>query len=141
MRPGAQLKPKPRWAHKPGSSPEGELVEEREPGEDKAIVCARCNYPITTASARMKMLGLHEHSQVNPGGYIWNFGCFVRAPGCYPEGQPSSEFAWFPGFQWQIEICRGCSLHLGWLFSSIDHQFHGLILERIFEMSGEVPPA
>lgn len=138
--PGAlDLKPKPRWAHKPGaldSELDLETNRERARGSESAIVCTRCDYPITCADARITRFGMHEHSQINPSGYIWNFGCFVRAPGCTARGQPSSEFQWFPGFAWQIEECRGCGLHLGWLFSSHDHEFHGLILERIAEVEG-----
>lgn len=137
MRPAIHHKPKPRWAHKPGSQDTAQdpnVKGERNRGRDPVIVCVRCDAPITSAQARISRFGLHEHSQINPSGFIWNFGCFVHAPGCVARGRPSIEFQWFPGFAWQIEECRGCLLHLGWLFSSEDHQFHGLILDRIVEV-------
>lgn len=102
-------------------------------GAGRPMVCVRCRRPITTAGDRIDVDGLHEHTQINPHGTIWTFGCFARAPGCVPEGKPSHEFAWFAGHSWQIESCRGCRLHLGWRFSSADRRFHGLIVGRVVE--------
>lgn len=134
------LKPKRRWAHKPGtlaSTGEPDSAGRKQGESKKVIVCTRCDHPISSADARISRFGLHEHSQINPSGYIWNFGCFLLAPGCIARGNPSTEFAWFPGFAWQIAECRGCHLHLGWLFSSVDHAFYGLILDRIAEADEE----
>jgi len=77
--------------------------------------------------------GLHEHTQINPHGFIWSFGCFARAPGCVLVGPPSREFAWFAGHAWQLADCGGCRLHLGWFFSSPERRFHGLIVGRVVE--------
>jgi hypothetical protein len=119
----------------PGA-PAARLRPEREEstgGGGRLLVCARCRHPITTEGERIEIDGLHEHTQINPHGYIWNFGCFASAPGCVPVGRPSHEFAWFAGHWWQIEQCGGCGLHLGWLFGSPERRFHGLIVGRLVE--------
>jgi len=33
------------------------------------------------------------------------------------RGEPSSEFSWFPGFQWTVACCARCRQHLGWQFT------------------------
>ena len=88
---------------------------------------------MTDLSARLEIDGLHEHTQVNPHGFVWTFRCFRAAPGCVRRGPPSTEFTWFAGHSWQIEHCRRCDVHLGWLFRSEDRTFHGLIADRIVE--------
>jgi len=100
-------------------------------GGERPLRCVRCRRIITSETDRIDIDGLHEYAQINPHGTIWTFGCFARAPGCLPVGAPSSEFTWFAGHTWQIENCRRCELHLGWLFSSPDRQFHGLIVGRV----------
>jgi hypothetical protein len=102
-------------------------------GGGRVLVCVRCRRPITTAGERIAVDGLHEHTQINPHGFIWTFACFANARGCVAVGIPSREFAWFPGHSWQIEDCGGCRLHLGWLFSSPERRFHGLIVDRVVE--------
>lgn len=88
---------------------------------------------MTDTDARAERGGLHEHSQVNPHGFIWRFGCWAAAPGCAAIGRPTSEFSWFAGYRWQIGECGGCGLHLGWLFSGDGDRFWGLIVERVVE--------
>lgn len=104
-------------------------------GGGVALVCASCRRRITDSGARIEVDGLHEHSQVNPHGYVWTFGCFAEAPGCAAVGAPSTEFTWFPGHAWQIAQCLRCGTHLGWLFIATGGggRFHGLIVGRIAE--------
>ena len=97
------------------------------------LLCARCRHRITARGEQIEIDGLREHSQVNPHGFVWTFHCFARAPGCAPVGRPSTEFTWFPGHTWQIVQCAGCAWHLGWLFSSPERRFHGLIAGRLVE--------
>ena len=128
---------KPRWKHRSGATTrvlDLDPKSDHREGGGEAIVCARCAHEITHKSAQIRVADLHEHSQVNPGGFIWNFRCFRSAPGCVPFGSLSSEFSWFPGYTWQIQHCGGCNLHLGWLFSSAGDSFVGLISERIVEL-------
>ena len=112
---------------------------ERADGAGRALVCVRCQRTITTAGDRIEVDGLHEHTQINPHGFIWTFGCFAQAPGCVAVGTPSREFAWFAGHSWQIEDCGGCRLHLGWLFAASERRFHGLIVDRVVEQEEDAP--
>ena len=100
-------------------------------------MCTRCHFPITEAEARIEMLGRHEHRRSNPHGYHFRIGCFARAGGVVASGQSSSHFSWFPGYAWQVEICRQCQTHIGWHFHGSDSAFHGLVLDNLRE--GETP--
>ncbi len=123
----------PRWQQKPGKAPAGAPDETLGGGPDNVIRCARCGNEVTKAACRIRVHDLHEHSQVNPHGYIWQFGCFSAAPGVRPVGVPSDEFSWFAGASWQIVHCASCDLHLGWRFSFPDQAFFGLIVDRVYE--------
>jgi hypothetical protein len=98
-----------------------------------ALLCGRCRRPITSEAARIDVGGHHVHTRVNPHDVTFTFGCFARAEGCRAASPPSSEWSWFPGYRWQIASCADCGLHLGWAFQAADHQFHGLILDRLVE--------
>ena len=103
-------------------------------GGDEFLVCVRCGARITTSSARIEVSGSHDHYFVNPHGFDFRIGCFAVAPGCIAQGPTSGEFTWFPGHTWQLDHCRSCTLHLGWMFRSPRHNFHGLILARLVEV-------
>jgi hypothetical protein len=105
------------------------------PGDDagRALVCVACLQAITHSGARIEMSGGHAHTFSNPHGIVFHIGCFAVAPGCGPASEPSTLHTWFPGYAWQIAVCRGCGEHLGWLFRSLDSRFHGLILDRLTE--------
>lgn len=132
-------------AARPQRTQAGRPRDAREPdraaGSGRRLVCARCGRPITTDGDRIEIDGLHQHTQINPHGVIWTFGCFASAPGCAPVGSPSREFTWFAGHWWQIEQCGRCGFHLGWLFASADRRFHGLIVGRVVDASGGDSPA
>jgi hypothetical protein len=99
----------------------------------RLLVCAVCRHGIAPASARTARSGRHAHTFANPHGFVFHIGCFATAPGCRAAGGPSADFTWFPGFAWQIAVCRGCGEHLGWLFRSTAEAFCGLILDRLVE--------
>ena len=103
-------------------------------GEGRVLACAVCRQKITTTAARISVGGAHEHSFANPHGFRFHIGCFARVVGCVPVGEPSSYWSWFPAYTWQIEDCGSCAGHLGWLFRTDDHRFHGLILDRLVEV-------
>src|SRR5690349_21092430 len=44
-----------------------------------AIVCASCSHPVTKEAARVARAGSHIHTRLNPGGWVWEFGCFGEA--------------------------------------------------------------
>ena len=68
---------------------------------------------------------------MNPSGLHFRVACFAVAPGCLPEGEPSTVWSWFPGRAWQIALCRGCSVHVGSSFHGTDATFHGLVTDSI----------
>ncbi len=98
------------------------------------LVCRVCRNPVTVTRERISILGAHAHDRVNPSGFMFRIGCFREAPGAVSIGTPSAEFPWFPGYLWQVALCRGCFEHIGWFFSGSDG-FYGLILERLVEES------
>ena len=78
------------------------------------------------------MEGAHQHTFANPGGIVYQIGCFQSAKGCAQTGPATDEFSWFKGFRWRIVVCRACLLHLGWVFiSHARGHFYGLILDRL----------
>lgn len=106
-----------------------ETETEAQPG--KEILCAVCSHPVTDMSKKIIVSNAHEHTFANPHGLVFEIGCYGEARGCIPASPPSCEFSWFPGFSWRIGVCRTCSAHLGWLFSSENDVFYGLILDRL----------
>jgi len=129
LQPGAA---KGREVPRPWVRPEG-------PEAGPVLSCAFCLRPITTADARLDVGGSHEHTFVNPLGFAFRIGCFARAAGLILVGEPTRKWTWFPPCRWQIELCLGCREQLGWLFSSREKAFHGLILDRLVER-GEAAP-
>jgi hypothetical protein len=98
------------------------------PGEDDdAIRCAACDHRITERAYRIEKSGAHEHTFVNPHGFVYHVGCYAAAPGCIQNGDPQTAFSWFPGWTWQIVSCARCRTHLGWIYRCSGEQFHGLI--------------
>jgi hypothetical protein len=106
---------------------------ERSAARAGRLLCAACRAFVTESSARLEVNSAHSHAFVNAVGVIYRIGCFASAPGTRPLGEESTHWTWFPGFAWQVAICRTCSEHLGWGFRSVDSQFFGLILERLVE--------
>ena len=120
-----------------GEKPGVQVIDRKDAGLGKPLVCARCKHPITTTAARIEVAGQHEHARKNPHGYEYVFGCFAEAPGCLPVTWPSTEFAWFAGYTWEIGRCERCREHLGWRFASADQVFFGLISDRLVDDCGE----
>ena len=117
----------------PGGSREIDVEEEQEQSEepDRAILCGSCGAEITSDEHRIDVDGKFEHTFANPAGILYTIGCFDEAPGCGAFGEETDEFTWFPGYTWQIVLCRDCSSHLGWRYWSSDREFYGLILARL----------
>ena len=100
---------------------------------ERPLVCAACGLEITDEDQRIEMAGAHEHTFVNPGGFVHHIGCFAAAPGCVHLGTPPGEsaFSWFPGWTWQVAACAQCGAHLGWIYRNAGEQFHGLITQAL----------
>ncbi len=108
-----------------------DVDEGRRRSPHKPILCGGCRHPITDVSARIEISGRHEHTCVNPAGYVYRIGCFRRAPGCVGHGEPTDAHTWFAGYRWQISLCEKCHMHLGWAFAGEGDGFHGLIVDRV----------
>ena len=121
------LKITPDGARASGAEPLREASED----EERWLRCAACGARITTESARIEVDGSHEHEFMNPSGMRFRVACFATALGCMPEGEPSAVWTWFPGHAWQIALCRGCGVHVGWSFHGEASSFHALVRDRL----------
>ena len=103
-------------------------------GGGPVLGCRRCRFPITSRGDAVDVDGGHQHTFFNPGGVLFEIGCFAAAPGCGVSGAPTSEFSWFSGFRWRYASCLQCAAHVGWHFaSSQGSSFFGLIVNRLVE--------
>jgi hypothetical protein len=113
-----------------GTITEGE--EEKEPEEEKHIICRLCRQIITSPAEILEIQGTHRHTFANPHGLVFEIGCFRTAPGCGLTGPATGEFTWFRGYEWRIALCKTCLNHMGWLFTAADGgRFFGLILDQL----------
>ena len=122
-----------REPRRPRETPKPEKRDHSGEDSGRLLVCGECLQAVTTGGARIEMSGGHVHTFANPHGVVFHIGCFAVAPGCQEASEPSPEFSWFPGYTWEVALCRGCGAHLGWLFRSGDSRFHALILDRLAE--------
>ncbi len=106
---------------------ETRTIRAADTGGAESLRCAACDHAITERGYRTEMMGAHEHTFVNPGGFAYAIGCYAAAPGCAYAGSPETAFSWFPGWSWQIAVCARCRAHLGWIYRLSGQQFHGLI--------------
>jgi hypothetical protein len=97
-------------------------------------ICIDCRSRIAPASARVDVRGQHVHEFTNPSAVTFVVRCFSIAPGARPLGERSTEWTWFPGHAWQIELCRRCAAHVGWSFHGAS-EFYGLIAAALAEES------
>ena len=108
-------------------------TEMKEELDRNPILCAGCQYEITSINQGIAVQGQHIHIFSNPGGFVFEIGCFAVAPGCVNQGKPTLEFSWFNGFNWNFALCLNCHLHLGWHFRSDLKSFYGLILNHLIQ--------
>lgn len=54
---------------------------------------------------------------VNSGGYVHETVTVYKSDSLRTSDEPSSEFSWFPGYQWTICYCENCFEHIGWKFT------------------------
>ena len=107
-----------------------------EPAAERAriVLCRACQHVLTTPKQAIEMLGRHEHTFRNPGGYSFHVACYSDAPGCAFIGDPTLDATWFPGYAWSLALCAKCQQHVGWRFggSGSPPRFFGLIATRLF---------
>ena len=80
-------------------------VKDRAGTDERGLVCVVCGHLISDDDHRIEMAGAHEHTFVNPGGFVHHIGCYSAAPGCIYLGPTESAFSWFPGWTWQVAAC------------------------------------
>lgn len=119
-------------------SPETKTRSKISSDEENFLRCATCKYPITQETDRIHINEKHEHVFANPDGYVFHIGCFAKAPGCFVYGEKTSYFTWFPGYTWQMAICAQCVHLLGWAYQSHEHQFYGLIVDKLISGQAKV---
>jgi len=87
------------------------------------------------------MDGRHRHIFLNPGGFVYEIGCFAVAPGAGVVSQPPLENTWFPGYAWQIAVCRACQFLMGWKYTASGAPpFWGLIIQHLVEEPDPASP-
>ena len=104
--------------------------------EGRFLRCRFCGEPISREDDAIEVGGRFVHRRTNPGGFTYEFGCFAEAPGLAPQGPSSAEDTWFPEFWWTVGLCRGCRVHLGWIFEGPSAVFRALILDRLERQGG-----
>lgn len=103
---------------------------------DRFFCCRRCRNQIANCNT---LFAMSKHgvqtNYCNPGGIIHetNTVYAVRTDAVYPSGAPSTQFSWFPGYSWQVLLCRICDIHIGWRFDSTKPN---LIPQNFYALSG-----
>ncbi|MEM7216800.1 MAG: cereblon family protein [Pseudomonadota bacterium] len=106
------------------------LLDDEEATE-QYVYCAQCSNVLARCDAAIEINGAHTHFCVNPHGIEFDVRCYAQALGCAIAGEPTAADSWFPGYRWRFASCASCQIHLGWLFQGAEHQFYGLINDRI----------
>jgi hypothetical protein len=143
----------------PPPAPEGTPDDTPATARDAALICRACGHAVTHPRHRIGVQGHHQHRFMNPGGFVYEIGCFADAVGCVNVGPPSLEYPWFAGYAWRCAHCAGCGVQLGWHFrafagagaaagggsvaagAAAGGGFFGLILDRLREAPGPAPSA
>ncbi|XP_055847992.1 protein cereblon isoform X2 [Episyrphus balteatus] len=87
--------------------------------DGSVFVCRVCRNPIAHCRELFAMSKHGVQSQYcNSSGYIHETNTVYKV---FPNaitfsGEPSSEFSWFPGYEWHIIVCKMCNRHIGWQF-------------------------
>ncbi|MEW5852108.1 MAG: cereblon family protein [Myxococcota bacterium] len=103
--------------------------------EDTSYVCARCGAFLARRSDQLTVDGKTLHERVNPVGFPHRFMTLTRCEAASPIDEPTTDFTWFEGCAWQVVLCAGCRVHLGWHFQGEGRSFWGVLVERMKEVS------
>ncbi|MCG8379664.1 MAG: cereblon family protein [Proteobacteria bacterium] len=112
------------------TDPQAEQENSVESEQTKKLFCHVCKHHITDLDQAISINNSHTHTFTNPAGYTYTINCFRSATGCLTVGDPTNEFTWFGGYEWQIALCQSCKEQLGWLFTN-DNEFYALINDRL----------
>ncbi|KAL3085173.1 hypothetical protein niasHS_010242 [Heterodera schachtii] len=96
-----------------------------------SIVCSNCAQSLCNVSDIVNLsTGSNSTLFTNSHGFVHDLFTIKKVSGILLNGQPSTEFSWFPGYAWTVMQCATCGHHLGWRFSS-----PSLIPARFFGVS------
>jgi hypothetical protein len=96
------------------------------------LLCSGCCAQVADDDAAIEVCGLHQHTCTNPAGVTYVVSCFAAvSEAVQVVSNESSEWAWFPGYRWQLTACAHCGAQLGWKYTRADGSFHGLIVSRL----------
>ncbi|XP_023163778.1 protein cereblon homolog isoform X2 [Drosophila hydei] len=91
--------------------------------QESLFYCRYCNSSLAYCSDLFAMSKHGVQTQYcNSAGYIHETNTVYRviAHAIGYSGEPSTEFSWFPGYQWHIIICKFCAQHVGWEFKAVE---------------------
>ncbi|XP_030376258.1 protein cereblon homolog isoform X2 [Scaptodrosophila lebanonensis] len=91
--------------------------------EESLFYCRYCNSSLAYCSDLFAMSKHGVQTQYcNSAGYIHETNTVYRvmAHAIGYSGEPSTEFSWFPGYQWHIILCKFCAQHVGWEFKAVE---------------------
>jgi hypothetical protein len=95
--------------------------------------CPSCDRVLADDAEAVERLGLYVHEGANPSGERFRFASYAVTSELAVKTTTnlSSEWSWFPRYQWQVVRCLGCAEHVGWRFHKHDDEFFALILEHL----------
>ena len=86
-----------------------------------SLRCKSCDRFICSTSSIFSLSQSGPQSPfVNPSGYIHETVTVNETSSSVLTTlnySPTSEFSWFPGYQWTLCFCAQCTCHLGWRFT------------------------
>ena len=101
----------------------------------ESYLCIVCGALITEEKYLIGISGNTPfHVFTNPYGLVFNIMTVAHAEMLIPVSQEETEYTWFPGYSWRIEVCSVCREHLGWYYHSGRNkpsQFYGLIRDKL----------
>ncbi|MCG8568026.1 MAG: cereblon family protein [Desulfobacterales bacterium] len=106
-------------------------IEEKASPDELKYLCRFCRKEVADAAHGIRVDDQGTHVFANPHGQVFEIGCFSNAPGATTASEPSSDFSWFKGYEWQVAVCSQCSGHLGWFYSQTAYGFWGLIMDNL----------
>ncbi|EDW81418.1 uncharacterized protein Dwil_GK12054 [Drosophila willistoni] len=90
--------------------------------DESVFYCRYCNSSLAYCSDLFAMSKHGVQTQYcNSAGYIHETNTVYRVMthAIGYSGEPTTEFSWFPGYQWHIILCKFCAQHVGWEFKAV----------------------
>lgn len=89
------------------------------------FLCKRCRNKIAMYNDIFAMSkDAVNANYCNPAGYVHETLTVNKTfeSAVQMVDRPSTEFSWFPGYAWQIAICKKCFTHVGWKFMAVNNR-------------------